>query len=367
MKRTPVITDTHYGVRSDHAILYEIQEQFYTDVFWPAIDAEGDVTEILHLGDVTDRRKQINFQTLSFAKRVFFDEAEKRNIQIHWVLGNHDLPFKHSLKLSSHEAFKEYDNIRSYTKATVVPFNGVETLLVPWLCDENVNQFIQAVTEFTGSVVAGHFEFNGFELYRGFMNNHGMETGLFKGFPLVMSGHYHMRSSRDNIFYLGAPYEMVWSDHGNEHGFHWWTPETHALEFVNNPHHLFFTFIYDDSHGSPSYVTELLNEMKTAGVERRIVKVVVRKKTQPLWYESFVDAAMALGAHEMHFVDDTAWGVVDSSEEFDSLAVHDTMTLIQQYVQGLPWSNTYIQNSVSSMLTELYQEASDQSKTLVRS
>lgn len=365
-KRTPIITDTHFGSRGDNAILYDIQERFYLDVFWPAIDAEGSVTEILHMGDVTDRRKQINFQTLSFAKRVFFEEARKRNIKIHWLLGNHDLPYKHSLKLSSHEAFKEYENVKSYSAATVVPFNGVDTLLVPWICDENVEQVIDAVKTFSGSVVAGHFEFNGFELYRGFVNNHGMETDLFRSFPLVMSGHYHLRSSRDNIFYLGAPYEMVWSDHGSDHGFHWWTPQTHDLEFVSNPHHLFYTFIYDDKDKNASYVSELLAKITATNVQQRIVKIIVRNKTQPLWYESFTDQVMNVGAHEMQFVDDTAWNSANSEMDFESVTTHDTMTLIRQYVDGLPWSNTEMQTSVSEMLGELYQEASERAKSLTR-
>lgn len=356
MKRIPVITDTHYGSRADNIILYQVQKEFYNNIFWPAIDAEGGVTDILHLGDVTDRRKYINFQTLAFAKEVFFEPAKARNIRIHWVLGNHDLPFKHSLKLSSHEAFREYDNVIVYNTPSLVKFDSVETLLVPWLCDENTAESLAMVKAFTGSVIAGHFEFNGFELYRGFINMHGMETGLFRPFPLVMSGHYHHRSSRDNIFYLGAPYEMVWSDYGSEHGFHWWTPQTHQLDFVKNPYHLYHVFTYDDSSGDPSYTKTLLDQIKASNVEQRIVKIIAKKKIQPLWFDAFADEVMKLGAHEVQFVDDTAWNVSMGNEDSD-ITVLDTMTMIQQYVNGLPWSNSHMQSSVTTLLTDLYQEA----------
>jgi hypothetical protein len=311
---------------------------------------------------VTDRRKYINFQTLAFAKEVFFEPAKVRNIRIHWVLGNHDLPFKHSLKLSSHEAFREYDNVIVYDTPKVVSFDSVDTLLVPWLCDENTEHALEMVRTFTGSVVAGHFEFNGFELYRGFINNHGMETGLFRPFPLVMSGHYHHRSSRDNIFYLGAPYEMVWSDYGSDHGFHWWTPQTHQLDFVKNPHHLYYVFTYDDSSDDPTYVQTLLEHVKSPHVHQRIVKIVTKKKNHPLWFDTFADEVMKLGAHEVQFVDDTAWNVsidTDTSE----VSVLDTMTMIHQYVNNLPWSNAHMQSSVTTLLSELYQEAIDSAKT----
>lgn len=365
MRRYPIITDTHYGARGDSAVLYAAMEQFYTQVFWPAIDREGGVTDILHLGDVTDRRKFINYQTLSFAKHMFFEPAKQRNIRVHWLLGNHDLPYKHSLQLSSHEAFREYTNVSIYREATTVMFNDTPVLFVPWLCDENMQSAMQAVTDFDGSVVMGHFEFGGFEMYRGMENPHGMSVEAFQHFPLVLSGHYHHRSSKGNIHYLGSPYEMIWSDHGDARGFHWWTPETHALEFVENPHHLFYKFTYDDAHQPGTYVRDLLHTMTASDIAQKIVKVVVKQKTQPVWYDTFVDAALRLGAHDMQFVDDTAWSAEDfETVEHDSSL--DTLTLIHKYVESLPWANTEVQRDVTTLLSELYQEAADHAKTLAR-
>lgn len=365
MSRIPIISDTHFGARGDSVVLYAAMEEFYQNIFWPAIDAEGGVTTILHLGDVTDRRKYINYQTLSFAKHMFFEPARERGIAIHWVLGNHDLPYKHSLQLSSHEAFREYTGVKIYQDATTIHVEGVPVLLVPWLCDENTASASAAIRQFDGAVVMGHFEFGGFEMFRGIPNTHGMSVEEFKHFKLVLSGHYHHRSSKDNIHYLGAPYEMIWSDHGDSRGFHWWTPQTHALDFVENPHHLFHKFTYDDTNQPGSYVQTLLDTMSTANIAQRIVKVMVKEKTQPVWYDVFVDAALKLGAHDLQFVDDTAWNSSDfeSVEHDQSL---DTLTLIHRYVESLPWGNTHIQQDVTVLMSELYQEATDQAKTLAR-
>lgn len=370
MSRIPVIGDTHFGIRADSAIVYAVQEQFFRDVFWPAIDAEGDVTDVLHLGDVTDRRRYINFQTLSFAKHMLFEPARERGITLHWVLGNHDLPYKHSMSLSTHEAFREYDNVRVYRESTVVPFQGVNTLLVPWLCEENIQDSLAAVQAFDGSVIAGHFEFVGFEMYRGIPNQHGMDIDLFKPFPLVMSGHYHHRSAKGTIHYLGAPYEMIWSDHGEDHGFHWWTPETHQLDFVPNPHHLFYKFVYNDTGQPGTYVNSLLSTIAAAGVAQRLVKIVVRGKTQLMWYDTFANAVLRVGAHDVQFVDDTAWSTDDTrANEDDAVAESDmdTLTMIHRYTEGLPWSNTQFQRDVTATLSELYHEATELSKVSARS
>lgn len=296
---------------------------------------------------------------------MFFEPARARKITIHWLLGNHDLPFKHSLQLSSHEAFKEYKNVLVYRTASVVSIEGVEVLFMPWLCDENNAASMQTLASFNGSVVMGHFEFGGFEMYRGVPNEHGLSTDAFKHFPLVMSGHYHHKSSRGNIHYLGAPYQMIWSDHGDPHGFHWWTPQTHAIDFVENPYHLFYRFVYDDADKPATYVKELLSSMHAQDLSRRIVKVVVRKKTQPIWYETFADAVMKIGCHDVQFVDDTAWTPETNPTEMSDASM-DTLSTIHWYVQSLPWANSDIQRDVSNLMTSLYHDATEHAKTVAR-
>lgn len=365
MSRIPIITDTHFGSRGDSEVLYRSMEEFYMNVFWPAIDAEGGVTTLVHLGDVTDRRKFIAYRTLSFAKHMFFEPARARGITVHWALGNHDLPYKHSLQLSSHEAFREYENVHIYHDATVLNIEDVPVLLVPWLCDENMKSAMAAIRAFDGGVVMGHFEFGNFEMFRGVPNMHGMSVDDFKHFNLVLSGHYHHKSSRDAIHYLGAPYEMIWSDADDPRGFHWWTPQTHQLDFVQNPHRLFYKFTYDDLDQPGTYVQTLLDSMVNSNITQKIVKVVVKHKTQPVWYDTFVDAALKLGAHDLQFVDDTAW----SSEDFESVDhdhALDTQTLILRYIDSLPWANTGVQRDVSVLMSELYQEATDRAKTVAR-
>lgn len=296
---------------------------------------------------------------------MFFEPAQERGIAVHWALGNHDLPYKHSLQLSSHEAFREYENVRIYQSATTIHIEDVPVLMVPWLCDENMEHATKTIREFEGGVVMGHFEFGNFEMFRGVPNPHGMPIDDFRHFNLVLSGHYHHRSSQGNIHYLGAPYEMIWSDSEDPRGFHWWTPQTHQLQFVENPHRLFYKFIYDDANQPGTYVQSLLKQMTDANVTQKIVKVVVKQKTQPVWYDTFADAALKLGAHDLQFLDDTAWSG-DDFEAVDHDHDLDTRTLILRYVDSLPWANTDIQQDVSRLMSELYQEATDQAKTVAR-
>jgi DNA repair exonuclease SbcCD nuclease subunit len=364
-KRIPILTDTHAGSRGDSHVLYNIQRLFYEDIFWPAIDAEGGVTDILHLGDLMDRRKYVNYETLQFAKSTFFEPARQRGIKIHWVIGNHDAYFKHTLKINAAEAFNEFENLHVYTEATQRIFDGVDILLMPWLCDENLQQGIDAVANFDGATVAGHFEFGGFEMYRGSPNYHGVSTKPYDHFALVMSGHYHHRSSRKNIHYLGSPYEMTWGDYGDERGFHWWTPKETKLELVPNPHRLFYRYVYDDTNASTTYVRDLLATVNKDSLSQKIIKVIVKNKTKPVWYEAFAEAILRLGAFDVQFIDDTNWST-ESLSITDTDTTMDTLKMIEWYVEGQIWSSPDIQDSVKQLLVELYHEASEQAKTVAR-
>lgn len=366
-KRVPVITDVHYGARADSPLIYENQGRFYNEVFWPTIDKENGVTDILHLGDLVDRRKFLNYITLDFAKKTFFRPAQERGIRIHWVLGNHDLPYKHSLSISGADAFREFDNLIVYKDATVVPFDGVPTLLMPWLCEENTESSMKTMKAFDGAVVAGHFEFSGFEMYRGIPNMHGDPTSDYEHFAMVMSGHYHHKSSRKNIHYLGSPFELSWSDYGDMRGFHWWTPQKNLIELVENTHHLFYRFVYDDSNAPTTYVRDLLANVRANDLKQKIVKVVVKHKTNPLWWETFADAMMKLDAHDVQFVDEIMQQSISNAvSSQDENAAMDTITMINWYVNSLIWPNDETKEAVRNLMSELYHEASDQTNLLVR-
>jgi hypothetical protein len=160
---------------------------------------------------------------------------------------------------------------------------------------------------------------------------------------------------------------MNWGDYGDPHGFTWWTPSTHTVTFVDNPYHLFYVFEYDDTDQPASYVPTLVNHIAAQQVKQRIVKIHVRRKTQLLWYESFVDAVLKLGCHDVQFIDDTAWARDEQMAQEEAADITmDTLSTIRWYVRSLPWANTEVQQSVTDQMVVLYQEATDHAKTLSR-
>ena len=77
-----LLGDTHFGVRNDSKIFHKYFEKFYSNVFFPVLK-EKDVEIIIQLGDLFDRRKYVNFLTLSEARRYFFNQLRKNDIELH--------------------------------------------------------------------------------------------------------------------------------------------------------------------------------------------------------------------------------------------------------------------------------------------
>jgi DNA repair exonuclease SbcCD nuclease subunit len=65
-----LITDTHFGARSDNTVILDYFDKFFEDVFFPYIK-NNDIDYVCHLGDVFDKRKIISsFKIRSRTKEV---------------------------------------------------------------------------------------------------------------------------------------------------------------------------------------------------------------------------------------------------------------------------------------------------------
>ena len=64
---------------------------------------ENNIDTVFQLGDLFDRRKYINFNSLYLCRKYFFDKLRDNNIKMYTLLGNHDISYKNTLKVNSSE------------------------------------------------------------------------------------------------------------------------------------------------------------------------------------------------------------------------------------------------------------------------
>ena len=109
-----LINDTHAGARGDSLLFNEFFFKFWEGTFFPYLK-ENNIKQIIHLGDVVDRRKYINYIILNQWRKRFFDVLERENIQMDIIVGNHDVTYKNTNEINAmHELFNKYDNINVY-------------------------------------------------------------------------------------------------------------------------------------------------------------------------------------------------------------------------------------------------------------
>ena len=344
-----LLGDTHIGARNDSPAFHKFFAKFYNEVFFPYLEKHN-ILHVIQLGDVFDRRKYINFNSLHQSRNYLFNRLNAEYTS--WLLvGNHDTYFKNTNNVNSLELLLDgYHNITPVHHPMDIVFEDVEFLLMPWRCSDNEQQCMTALSETNADVVVGHFEIDGFEMYKGAVHEGGMTYKTFQNTEMVLSGHFHHRSKSHNIQYLGTPYEMTWSDYGDQKGFHIYDTDTRELTFVPNPFSIFHKLHYDDQD---KQISDVVN-IDFSVYSETFVKLIVRNKTNPHCFDMFVDKLEKAGVYSVQVVDDHFHMDAENDEEIISEA-EDTMTILSKYVNQL--EDGIDKPSLDNLLRDLYQEA----------
>ena len=339
-----IITDQHFGARKNSKLFHDYFLKFYNGVFFPTLEKEG-ITTIVDMGDTFDSRKGIDFSALSWAKDNYYDKL--KDYTIHTIVGNHTAYYKNTNEVNAVDLLlREYDNVHIYSEATEIKIDNLNILLVPWINQENEENTIKALKKSKCPVVMGHLELNGFIVTQQVIMDHGFDMKYFKKFDRVYSGHFHKRSNQGEIYYLGNPYEIYWNDFEEIRGFHLFDTETLEHTPINNPYRMFYKIFYNDT----PYQTFDVREY-----EGKIVKLIVRKKTDTKKFEKFVDKLYSSNVAELKIIENfefNGWYDKEDAIEYES---EDTMSILSRYIEEA--DITLDKSIIQKMMQEVYQEA----------
>lgn len=339
-----LITDTHYGARKGSKTFHDYFKKFYQDVFFPTLKERG-ITKTIHLGDAFDNRKSVDFWALDWAKENVYDKFKELGITVYNIVGNHDAYYKNTNEVNALDSLlSEYDNVVRISEPEQIDVGGFKALFIPWICQENYEKTIQLIKKTKAKTAFGHLELNGFSVYPGHIQPGGMDPNIFENFDLVFSGHYHTRSNNGKIFYLGNPYQLYWNDVDDKRGFHIFDTETYELEFIQNPYNMYEKVYYEDTN------SKLFN---ASDLKEKIVKVIVRKKSDQLEFEKFLDKILKVGCVDVKVVENFA--ICDDDVEFSQDEIEDTLTILNKYIEDSDFDLDKTQ--VKKLMKEIYQEA----------
>jgi DNA repair exonuclease SbcCD nuclease subunit len=297
------------------------------------------------LGDAFDNRKGIDYWALEWAKTNVYDRFEKLGIKVYNIVGNHDAYYKNSNEVNAINALlQQYDNVIPISNPKEFCIDGLNTLMLPWICSDNEEESYNLIKKTNAKVVFGHLELSGFAAYPGHLQTEGMEPEKFDKFDRVFTGHYHTKSDNGKIFYLGNTYQMFWNDVDDTRGFHIFDTDTYELEYFKNPYNIFERIYYEDTD---------YKKFDTSYLEEKIVKVVVRQKTNQLKFDKFVDKILKTNPLDLKVVEIV--DINDGNVDCEEISAEDTLSILDKYVEESEFDLD--KTIIKKLLRDVYKEA----------
>jgi DNA repair exonuclease SbcCD nuclease subunit len=340
-----IISDTHAGIRNSSEIFINYQRRFYEEVFFPYL-RENNISTILHLGDYYENRTSINFKALKANREHFLDKLREYKIHMDIIPGNHDVAYKSTNELCSlKELLGHYMNeVNIIMKPRVMDYDGLRIALVPWINRENEADSISFIKNCKADILGAHLEITGFDMYKGMPCQDGMDPKIFSRFEMVLSGHFHTKSTRGNIHYLGAQMEFFWNDMDDRKYFHVLDTETRELTPVQNPIRMFERIYYNDE-----------NQMRFdyEKFDNKFVHVVVQHKANHKYFNEIIDKIQQRDIHQLKISENLSEFVGESVADSD-ISVQDTQTLLGSYVDAVDTEldKTKIKTRLMNLLNE---------------
>ena len=346
-----LITDTHFGARNDNANFNQYFYDFYEGIFFPYLQ-QNNIKHCIHLGDLMDRRKYVSYRILKDFRERFIQPFNHLEINLHILVGNHDIYFRNTNDVNSLQELlgERHDNIFLYAEAQEVVFDGFPILMMPWINPQNEIYSFGMMDETKADTMMSHMDILGFEMHGGHLSENGYQKEQFRKFHTIFSGHYHKKSDDGQIYYLGTPYQMTWSDHNCPKGFHVFDTETRELHRIVNPNKIFEKIYYDDTQ--ENYDNHDVDQYKN-----KYVKLVVVNKNDLYKFDKFTDKLFKADCHEVKIIED--FTDLDANTVSDDIVENsqDTMTLLGKYIDDLDVNLD--KTKLKSDISKLYHEAQD--------
>jgi DNA repair exonuclease SbcCD nuclease subunit len=339
-----LITDTHYNFKKANKNFHDYFAKFYKEIFFPYLK-ENNIKTVIHLGDAFDNRKGVDYWALKWAKENVYDNFLKLGISVYSIVGNHDTYYKNTNQVNSIDILLDsYSNVIKISSPKEITIDGLDVLLLPWICPENQESIFNLLETTESKVVFGHLELCGFSVFPGQLQPHGMDKKIFNKFDKVFSGHYHTKSDDGKIFYIGNPYQMFWNDYNDKRGFNIFDTETLDLNFIENPHTIFEKIYYEDTN---------INSIDKNLLKDKIIKLIVRKKTNQKKFDLFLDELSKVSFIELKVSE--ILDIDDSNYQCSELDVEDTMSILTSYIEDSEFNLD--KNLAKRIIKDVYMEA----------
>lgn len=319
-----IFGDKHFAARNASKIFNDYFLKSFREFYLPHMKENG-ISRILQLGDLFDVRKHTSNLILKEIKENYFDVIRSEGFKYDTLAGNHDLYWKESLDVVTQDlVLREYENITVFKRPSTIIIDNTSIDIIPWICSENEEEVMEFVKKSNSDICAGHFEFSNFSMYRGQLAKEGMDHKLFQKYEMVWSGHFHTRSSRDNVTYLGTPHEITLQDAGDPKGYYIFDTVDRSFTFYENPYTIFSKIEWND---------DVKFDYNYDSFTGKYVRLLVSSRNNSAAYEAFLQKLYASNPLEVKILEDMS--EFSESRLDEEINLEDTESIINNYIDNL--------------------------------
>jgi len=218
-----VIGDLHFGIRGNSKLFHTILLTELNRVLSKITRKDS----VVLLGDIFDSRSSANFNILNDAWD-FFITLSRKSKEVFILAGNHDLYYKENRIENVNFRFLRFDPNSDSSIAPVHIINditeskidGKDCLFIPWIDSlENKKRSIDVMNMKKYDIIFGHFDLVG--LYgTSVVDDIAFGDDVFPDDTMILSGHFHRRTERGKVLYVGSVINSTFNDVGNVKGIH---------------------------------------------------------------------------------------------------------------------------------------------------
>ena len=151
-------------------------------MFFPTIFKKK-IKHVVHLGDLVDKRRTINYVTLNEMRKNFLDPLIENVIHTHIIVGNHDAYYKNTNQINAiGELIDRYTPfVDVYDEAVTIKLRdgigeeGYEVCFIPWICADNAKDTFKHIKNTQAQLAFGHLNINGYPMFKGRLSDHGYD------------------------------------------------------------------------------------------------------------------------------------------------------------------------------------------------
>ena len=364
-----ILGDLHFFQKNHSKQIFELQMKFFEEQFFPYL-LDKKIKYVIQLGDTVHNRNVVDISLLQELKLRFFKWFEENEVYFITLLGNHDIYYKNTLDVNFFaENINEYKYVVCHGKNDTMTLDGYKIGFMPWIVDYNNASFIEDV-----DICCGHFDIKSFPMLKNVESDEGLNIEQFKKYKIVLSGHYHIKSQKENIYYVGTPYQVTWHDYDIEKGFYV-LDKNFKLKFIENKvTPKLFKIYYNelDNNVIQIQIGGLISEkLKTVNIDdvlnivkNSFIKIYKKSVLDYTKFDAFCNSLL------MQYFSNQNIEIIDLNEIIDNHdyatiedmvnGEGDTIDSMKQYIKAMKFDKSVNTKLLLSIIDQLYIKAHEQ-------